>query len=219
MDVDLAKLDDQIVRQQRRSGTFAGLQKEYLKRTGTTIHGTTRGYAYNFRGTGSPGGVNGTVYPGPVYGPMTYDAATYVDLDLKSIPVPYVLFDTQWRYWRSFGMYYADPLGDSTNLDLRWISLSYYNPVANLTAGDFFKSYTPLTLWNVEAPVYTFLEPTAVEVAPCQCVNRLQPSRHGGCAQNAFRHPARELLRGQPVLHGLLQRQVETRNPGTFALG
>jgi hypothetical protein len=60
-------------------------------------------------------------------------------------------------------MYYADPLGDSTNLDLRWISLSYYNPVANLTAGDFFKSYTPLTLWNVEAPVYTFLEPTAVE--------------------------------------------------------
>ncbi len=163
MDVDLAKLDEQIYRQQHRDEYFTGLQGEYLKRTGTVINGYSRGYAYNFQGSGAPATVNGTVYPGPVYGPMTYNSDMFVEMDLKSIPVPYVLFDARLRYWRSVGMYYADPLGGETNLDMRWISLSYYNPVANLTAGDFYKNYTPLTLWNNEVPVYTFLEPTPLE--------------------------------------------------------
>jgi hypothetical protein len=163
MNVNLAKLEERVFRQQHRSAYFADLQRDYLRLTGTQLNGYSRGYFYNFRGQGAPGSLGSAVYPGAVYGPMTYDCAMFVELDLKSIPVPYLLFDARLRYWRSVGMYYSDPLGDRTNLDLRWLSLAYYSPMANFTAGDFYRSYTPLTLWNTEVPVYTFLEPTPLE--------------------------------------------------------
>jgi hypothetical protein len=147
--IDVDKLEDKLVDDRARSEVFAALQKEYLKRTGTDVNGFSRGYMYNYRGFGA-----NASYP-----PMDYNAAIFVELDLKSVPVPDVLFDARLRLWRSIGMYYQDPI--QPEYQLRWLSLSNTNEAVNLTAGDFFKSYTPLTLWNSGAPVYTLIEPTS----------------------------------------------------------
>jgi hypothetical protein len=56
-------------------------------------------------------------------------------------------------------MYYQDPI--LQHYQLRWLQLSNFNEICSLTAGDFYKSYTPLTLWNYEVPIYTFIEPTS----------------------------------------------------------
>jgi hypothetical protein len=82
----------------------------------------------------------------------------FMDLHLKSVPVPMVLFDTTIRFWRTIGLFYADP---HTSYDLRWIALTDYNEICSVTAGDYFQHYTPLTLWNYDVPVYTLVEPTS----------------------------------------------------------
>jgi hypothetical protein len=147
--IDVDKLEDRLADSQARKELFEALQKEYLKRTGTDVNGFTRGYMYNYRGFGAA-----AAYPA-----MDYNAAIFIEMDLKSIPVPFILFDARLRFWRSIGMYYQDPI--QPEYQLRWLSLSNSNEVLNLTAGDFFKSYTPLTLWNSDAPLYTLIEPTS----------------------------------------------------------
>ncbi|HTC22400.1 MAG TPA: hypothetical protein VK859_16215, partial [bacterium] len=147
--IDVDKLEDKLSDDRARNEVFAALQKEYLKRTGTDVSGFSRGFMYNYRGFGA-----NASYP-----PMDYNAAIFVELDMKSIPVPDILFDARIRLWRSIGMYYQDPI--QPEYQLRWLSLSNTNEAVNLTAGDFFKSYTPLTLWNSGAPVYTLTEPTS----------------------------------------------------------
>jgi hypothetical protein len=149
MGIEVDKLEARIQDAKDRDEVFAALQQEYLKQTGTEVGGFSRGYMFNYRGFGQ-----NAVYP-----PMDYNAAMFMEMDLKSIPVPFVLFDARFRILRSIGMYYQDPV--EPHYELRWISLSNYNDVCNLTAGDFYKSYTPLTLWNFEVPVYTFIEPTS----------------------------------------------------------
>jgi hypothetical protein len=147
--IDVDKLEDKLSDDRARNEVFAALQKEYLKRTGTDVSGFSRGFMYNYRGFGA-----NASYP-----PMDYNAAIFVELDMKSIPVPDILFDARIRLWRSIGMYYQDPI--QPEYQLRWLSLSNTNEAVNITAGDFFKSYTPLTLWNSGAPVYTLIEPTS----------------------------------------------------------
>ncbi len=149
MGVDVDKLEQRIVDSKVRNEVFAALQKEYLKRTGTDLGGFSRGFVYDYRGFGT-----NAIYPA-----MEYNAAMFMEWDLKSIPIPTVLFDARMRLWRSMGMYYQDPFEPA--YQLRWISLTDYNDFANFTAGDFFKSYTPLTLWNYNIPVYTFIDPTS----------------------------------------------------------
>ncbi|HVM33078.1 MAG TPA: hypothetical protein VMU88_08090 [bacterium] len=149
MGVDLDKLEDRLADAQSRQALFASLQQDYLKRTGTDVSGSSRGYMYNYRGIGAD-----AVYP-----PMGYNAAMFLEIDLKSVPVPDILFDARLRLWRSIGMYYQDPVQPS--YQLRWISLTSYNDFGNILAGDFYKSYTPLTLWNYDVPLYTMIEPTS----------------------------------------------------------
>jgi hypothetical protein len=149
MGVDLDKLEDRLDDAQSRSEVFSSLQKDYLKRTGTEVGGLSRGYMYNYRGIGA-----NSIYPN-----MGYNAAMFLEIGLKSVPVPSILFDARLRLWRSIGMYYQDPVQPS--YQLHWISLTSYNDFGNFTAGDFYKSYSPLVLWNSDAPVYTFLDPTS----------------------------------------------------------
>ncbi len=147
--IDVDKLEQRIQDSKNRDEVFSALQQEYLKRTGTEVGGMSRGFMYNYRGFGG----------NAVYLPMEYNAAMFMEMDLRSVPVPTLLFDARIRILRSIGMYYQDPI--LQHYQLRWISLSNYNDYCALTAGDFYKSYTPLTLWNYEVPVYTFIEPTS----------------------------------------------------------
>ena len=149
MGTDVDKLEARIQDAKDRDEVFSALQQEYLKRTGTEVGGFSRGYMFNYRGFGN----------NPAYLPMDYNALMFMEMDLRSVPVPFLLFDARVRTIRSIGMYYQDPI--ATHYQLRWIQLSNYNDVCSLTAGDFWKSYTPLTLWNYEVPVYTFIEPTS----------------------------------------------------------
>lgn len=149
MGTDVDKLEARIQDIQDRNEVFAALQQEYLKRTGTDVGGFSRGYMFNYRGFGNA----------PGYPAMDYNAAMFMELDLRSIPVPFLLFDARIRTLRSIGMYYQDPI--LQHFQLRWLELMNVNDVCTLNAGDFFKSYTPLTLWNYEVPVYTFIEPTS----------------------------------------------------------
>ena len=149
MGTDVDKLEARIDDAKDRNEVFSALQQEYLKRTGTEVGGFSRGYMFNYRGFGNS----------PGYPPMDYNALMFMEMDLRSIPAPFVLFDARVRSLRSIGMYYQDPI--SPHYQLRWLELTNYNDVCSLNAGDFFKSYTPLTLWNYEVPVYTFIEPTS----------------------------------------------------------
>ncbi len=149
MDVDVAKLEDRIFDQGRRDEKFESLQREYLKQSGTEAGGYSRAYFDTYRGFGKSA----------VYSPLDYNDVMFGDMNLRSVPVPFVLFNATLRMIRTIGLYYADPIQPS--FDLRWISLSDANEVANLTGGDFYRNYTPLTLWNSEIPVYTMIEPTS----------------------------------------------------------
>jgi len=149
MGVEVDQLEDRITDEKTRNEVFAALQEDYLKRTGTEVGGSSRGYMNNYRGFGA-----NSLYP-----PMGYNAAMYLEIDLKSVPIPSILFDARLRLWRSIGMYYQDPV--QAPYQLRWISLGSYNDFGNFTAGDFFKSYTPLTLWSYDVPDYALVEPTS----------------------------------------------------------
>ncbi len=151
MGQDMAQLEDRLYDSQHRNEIFKTLQQEYLKRTGTSMAGYARGYFNTYRGSG----INAP------YGPWDNNDILLGDLILKSIPVPFLLFNTDLRVTRTNGLIYADPINPTFNL--RWISLTYANELANFTAGDFFRSYTPLTLWNYEIPVYTLIEPTSYQ--------------------------------------------------------
>ena len=151
MGVDLDKLEDRLMTLSSPAARYlAPCQKDYLKRTGNReVGGLSRGYMYNYRGIGA-----NSIYPN-----MGYNAAMFLEIGLKSVPVPSILFDARLRLWRSIGMYYQDPVQPA--YQLHWISLTSYNDFGNFTAGDFYKSYSPLVLWNSDAPVYTFLDPTS----------------------------------------------------------
>ncbi len=149
MDLDVSHLVDRYYDILHRNEKFETLQKEYLKQTGTNLAGYSRAYFNTYRGFG----------PNAIYGPMDYNDILFGDIRLKSVPVPFVLFNTDLRLTRTIGLLYAEPV--NPNLTLRWISLTNTNEVANLTVGDFYRSYTPLTFWNNEIPVYTMIEPAS----------------------------------------------------------
>jgi len=149
MDLDLARLEDKLDENRRRRLHFEDLQQEYLKRTGSDMYGYSRGFFNTFRGFGA----------NALYGNMDYNDAMLIDFGLKSVPVPFVLFDARLRVVRTIGLYYVDPI--TPQLLLRWISLTNFNELGSFTAGDFYQKYTRLTLWNYEVPVYTFIEPTS----------------------------------------------------------
>ncbi len=150
MGIQVDRLEQRLVDAQTRDELFSALQKKYLTRSGTEVGGESRGYMYLYRGFGD------SPYPS-----MDYNAAIFMNLDLRSVPVPDVLFNVSFRFWRSIGMYYQDPI--QPPYQLRWISLSGYSGAATFQGGDFYKSYTPFTLWNFNAPVYTFVDPTSLQ--------------------------------------------------------
>jgi hypothetical protein len=151
MGIQVDKVEQRLEDAQVRDEIYSALQKKYLTRTGTEVGGESRGFMYMYRGFG-----NNAAYPS-----MDYNAAIYMQMDLRSVPVPDVLFNVSFRFWRSIGMYYQDPIQPS--YQLRWISLSGYSDSATIQGGDFYKSYTPFTLWNFNAPVYTLVDPTSFQ--------------------------------------------------------
>ena len=149
---DLPQIEDRIYALEHNNDSLAEQQQEDLQRTGTTGNGFSRGYFNEYRGFGA-----NAIYPS-----ADYNAVIFMDMNLKSVPVPNVLFNTTLRFYRTVGDYYADPIAaNATEINLRWISLSDFNEFFTLTAGDFYAHYTPLTLWNYDVPVYTFIEPTS----------------------------------------------------------
>lgn len=149
MDLKVRKLEDRLEAQKHLLDKFAKFQMDELKRTGTDLSGSSRGWLNAYRGFG----------PNAAYSPMDYNGIMTGDVVLKSVPVPFVLFTADLRMTRTIGLYYADPV--TPQIDLRWLSLTNTNEICNLTAGDFLRHYTHLTLWNSEIPVFTFTEPTS----------------------------------------------------------
>jgi len=149
MGKDLPQIEDRIYLLEHLNDSLAQQQQEDLQRTGTTGYGFSRGYFNEYRGFGA-----NAIYPA-----ADYNSVIFMDMGLRSVPAPEVLFNATIRFYRTVGDYYADPI--TNKVDLRWISLSNFNEYFTLTAGDFFKHYTPLTLWNYDVPVYTFIEPTS----------------------------------------------------------
>ena len=152
MGADVPQIEDRIYLLQHQNEAFTALQEKYLQRTGTEFSGFSRGYFNTFRGFGA----------NAPYGPMVYNDEIFAEMDMKSVPVPSVLFDARIRFWTTIGLYYQDPIekNGGTPFDIRWLALSSVNKYVNLTAGDFLQHYTPLTLWNYDVPVYTLTEPT-----------------------------------------------------------
>ena len=151
MGVDLAKIEARLRAAKRRNADF-GVQQEALRRkTGTQISGDSRAYFSDARGFGRYAQL----------GPTNPFDVFYVDLRLKSVPAPKVLFDAQVRFTRTIGFEYVDPI--STNWSIRWLDLGWMGDDFKFHAGDFWRSYTPLTLWNSEVPVYTLVEPTVLK--------------------------------------------------------
>ncbi len=149
MDIQVSQLEDRLNGAERLNEKLATLQAQYLRETGTQLSGSSRSYFDTYRGFG----------PNAIYGPMDFNDIFIADLKLRSVPVPFVLFDADIRMTRTIGFIYGDPI--TPNYDMRWLSLSSVNDVVDFTAGDFYRHYTPLTLWNNEVPVYTFIEPTS----------------------------------------------------------
>jgi hypothetical protein len=149
MGYNTAKLEDRINQLEHNNQTLTDLQKQYLQRVGIHFSGFSRGYFNEYRGFGS----------WPYYPPAAYNAVLYTDMSIKSVPVPYILFDLRVRLERTIGFNYADPLA-SSKIQINWFALTNYNAYVEATVGDFLRRYTTLTLWNNEVPVYTFVEPT-----------------------------------------------------------
>jgi len=149
MNVQVAQLEDRLNSLERLNEKFTSLQAEDLRKTGTQVAGDSRSYFNTFRGFGA----------NAIYKPMDYNDIFYADIKFRSVPVPSVLFDADVRLIRTIGWIYGDPV--NPNFDIRWLSFNNVNDVANLTAGDFYRHYTPLTLWNSEIPIYNFIEPTS----------------------------------------------------------
>jgi hypothetical protein len=149
MGMDLNEWDDRLFEMGLHNDEIGSLQREYLKKTGTGVSGILRGFFNIYRGFGNS----------PNYPAMGINSFGFTEICLKSVPVPFVLFDARMRLTRTFGRIFGDPI--SSNCELRWLQLSAMPEAASFTAGDFYKSYTPLTLWNSDVPVYTLLEPTS----------------------------------------------------------
>ncbi len=148
MDVDVKKLEDRLRESEARLENLRSIQEPLRKKSGAKFSGVSRAYVNSFRGFG----------PDAVHGPQTYNSVLYADIRLQSALASSLLFDAQIRLARTIGLYYADPL--ERKATLRWLSLVSDHRVVDLAAGDFYRRYTPLTLWNSEIPVYTLTEPT-----------------------------------------------------------
>jgi hypothetical protein len=151
MGVELAKVEDRLTEAKARNKKFRDQAKAALQKTGTQIFGKANISFANYRGMGA----------NKIYGASDWDNIAFADIQLKSVPVPSVLFDATLRVTKTMGLNYVDPLAASIQKSFRWIALTCAGKPGSFVAGDFWKSYTPLTLWNNDVPVYTMLEPTS----------------------------------------------------------
>ena len=100
MDVEVSQLEDRLANIVNLNGKFSSLQAAYLGRTGTQISGYSRAYFDTYRGFGA----------NAIYGPMDYNDIIFADLKLRSVPVPFVLFDADLRVLRTIGLIYGEVL-------------------------------------------------------------------------------------------------------------
>jgi hypothetical protein len=204
MGLDLNEWDERLLELQIKTRELGVLQREYLKKTGTGISGMMRGYFNMYRGFGTC-----AAYPA-----MAYNAFGFTEVRLKSVPAPFVLFDARMRLTRSFGHTYEDPI--SPAYELRWIQLSVLPEAAGFTAGDFYKSYTPLTLWNSEIPVYTLLEPSSFKRTRKDVEDLVYMDQGPDWHLRGLQAFSQPVMPSNPVLHSLkLQAMAGQIGEGT----
>jgi len=149
MSDELAKREDRLTETRRLIDKMRVTTQEALRKTGTQISGKGRFFFSNFRGFGA----------NKDYGDSDWNNYSIADIRLQSVPVPALLFDTTLRFTKTMGAYYNDSLTTPQAFRARWIALTCAGKPGKVTAGDFFKSYTRLTLWNYDIPVHTIIEP------------------------------------------------------------
>ncbi len=147
MEVDVKAVEKKLRALEAADESMRLELKEMLPRTGAQIKGKARGYTQNLRGFG----------PDRARIPADSLAASYIESDFVSLPVPFLLFEAGIRVWMTYGPNYdKEPI--RPEVEVRKLSLSSRTKHLSVTAGDFFKSWTPLTLWNQET-VFNRVEP------------------------------------------------------------
>jgi hypothetical protein len=150
MDVDLDGLDRRIGHLEANLDGIQAKQEEASRRTGTDVYASSRGWIVTRRGLGPD---SGRV-------PLSRLAAQFGEMGMKSVPAPGLLFDARLRVWNSLGRVYEEPI--TPEIEVRKITFTNFNEVATLQVGDYYKSFTPLTLYN-DDPWHTRLKPTYFE--------------------------------------------------------
>ena len=148
MEVNVLAVEDEFSRLHVVNDTLEGMIEPLRGKTGTQASGYSRGYLSTLRGMG----------PDSPLTPLSRQGANFVNLHLSSVPAPFVLFETDLRLWGSLGFIYDERI----NPDLEFRTLTLTTQVKGFTfrGGDFFRSYSPLVLWNT-SPVHNLLEPTS----------------------------------------------------------
>ena len=144
MNVEVAKAEERVALMEARLQGFEEKQKGALSKTGSEVGAYGRGWMVTRRGLG----------PDRLNPPLSRLAVNLMEVRLRSIPVPNILFDFRTRMWTTYGWYYVDEI--TPVLEVRKFTISSFNSVGSVQVGDLFKSYTPLTLWNDDPWHYRF---------------------------------------------------------------
>lgn len=137
--MDLPEWEDRLAQLAGRNEEIEKLQEEYAKRTGTQIGGVSKGFFDKTTQSPNIASIN---------------ANGFVELQLKSVPVPDLFFDGRFRTTWTYGQYF-----DAPTVELRWIQLSAFVDKSSFLVGDHYESYTPLTLWNFQPSDYGIYVP------------------------------------------------------------
>jgi hypothetical protein len=122
-------------------------QEDMKKKTGSDMGLFGRGWMVTDRGLGPDSGE----------APLSRLAVNFTEPRFRSVPVPDVLFEFTMRIWYTYGMQFADPLANK--LEVRRVTLTNTNEAAVVKIGNYYKNYTPLTLYN-DDPWHARLKPT-----------------------------------------------------------
>jgi hypothetical protein len=147
MDVEVSKAEERVALMEDRLRGIEEEQESLMSKTGSEVGAFGRGWMTTRRGLGAE-----RLIP-----PLSRLAVNLIEVRLRSIPTPGILFDFRVRMWTTFGWYYVDEI--SPQLEVRKLTLSSVGKVGSVHVGDLYKNYTPLTLWN-DDPWHYRLKPT-----------------------------------------------------------
>jgi|GEM_PF-970150 len=138
--VDMDRLQAKLKKRRNLFTKLTQEQVDALDRTGAEVGVYSRGF------------INGQ----RVFGQnLSHDGTLFNEVRFRSVPVPKLLFEMSIRYWTTLGYYFVDP---GQKIEMRTITLMTINKAGTFQAGDFFRSFSSLTLWN-PSDVYNLVEP------------------------------------------------------------